>query len=513
MAKEKQQQQGGKEKQGMTKRAEDYSAWYNEVVAAADLAEPAEVVRGCMVIKPHGYAIWETIQRTLDGMIKATGHKNAYFPLFIPKSFLQKEAKHVEGFAMECAVVTHSRLAKDAKGELKPASPLEEELIVRPTSETIIMHFFKRWVQSYRDLPLLINQWANVVRWEMRTRLFLRTLEFLWQEGHTAHATYEDAEEETKKMLEVYRVFAEETMAIPVYVGKKTEREKFAGALHTYCIEAMMQDKKALQAGTSHNLGQNFAKAFDITYLSKEQKQETAWTTSWGVSTRLVGGLIMTHSDDNGLVLPPKLAPIHVVIVPIWKTDEEQAKVIEYAKGIKTDLEKFAYGFGRMAVEIDSRDLRPGNKYFEWERKGVPIRVEVGPRDLAAGNLVAVLRTGGEKQVIGRDKFVAEAVSMLDAMQKALYDKAKKFRDENTIALDGHDAFEKFFTPRNPEKPEIHGGFALSGWCESADCEKKAKDELGVTVRCIPFDRKDEAGSCVVCGKASPRRVIWAKAY
>ena len=507
MAKEKQQQQQG------TKRADDYSAWYNEVVLNADLAEPAEVVRGCMVIKPYGYAIWETIQRTLDGMIKATGHKNAYFPLFIPKSFLQKEAKHVEGFAMECAVVTHSRLAKNEKGELKPASPLEEELIVRPTSETIIMHFFKKWIQSYRDLPLLINQWANVVRWEMRTRLFLRTLEFLWQEGHTAHATYDEAEEETRKMLEVYRTFAEETMAIPVYVGKKSDSEKFAGALHTYCIEAMMQDRKALQAGTSHNLGQNFAKAFEISYLSKEQKQETAWTTSWGVSTRLVGGLVMTHSDDAGLVLPPKLAPIHVVIVPIWKTEEEQKKVLEYAQSIKAGLEKHAYGFGRLAVEIDARDLRPGNKYFEWERKGVPIRLNVGPRDMAAGNIEAVRRLDGEKQVMAKDKFIAEAVSLLDGIQKTMFEKARKFRDEFTVSLDGQEAFRQFFTPKNEEKPEIHGGFARAGWCESGECEKKAKEDLKVTIRCIELDAKAEAGTCVICGKASPRRVLWAKAY
>src|SRR5579883_783249 len=503
-----------KDKQpSMSKRADDYSAWYNEIIANADLAEAAEVVRGCMVIKPYGYAIWETIQRTLDGMIKATGHKNAYFPLFIPKSFLQKEASHVEGFAMECAIVTHSRLTKNDKGVLVPASPLEEELIVRPTSETIINHFFKKWVQSYRDLPLLINQWANIVRWEMRTRLFLRTLEFLWQEGHTVHATFEDAEEETRKMLEVYRLFAEETMAMPVYVGRKTEREKFAGALHTYCIEAMMQDKKALQAGTSHNLGQNFAKAFDITYLSKDQKQEVAWTTSWGVSTRLIGGLIMTHSDDAGLVLPPKLAPTHVVIVPIWKTDEEQKKVIEYAQEIKAGLQKHAYGFGRLEVELDTRDLRPGNKFFEWEKKGVPLRVEVGPRDMAAGNVVVARRVGGEKETLPKDKFVADAVSMLDAMQKALYDKAKKFRDENTVPIDSKDEFRKFFTPKNADKPEIHGGFARSGWCESGDCEKSAKDELGVTIRCIELTAKDEKGHCGFCGKDSKRRVLWAKAY
>jgi prolyl-tRNA synthetase len=514
VAKEKQQQQGGgggKDK-GLTTRAEDYSGWYNEIVETAELAEHAPV-RGCMVIKPYGYAIWEGIQRTLDGMIKATGHKNAYFPMFIPKSFLQREAKHVEGFAMECAVVTHSRLEKGADGQLKPASPLEEELVCRPTSETIIMHSFKKWIQSYRDLPLLINQWANVIRWEMRTRLFLRTLEFLWQEGHTAHATYEDAEEETRKMLEVYRVFAEETMAIPVYVGKKTESEKFAGAMHTYCIEAMMQDKKALQAGTSHNLGQNFAKAFEITYLSKEQKQETCWTTSWGVSTRLVGGLIMTHADDKGLVIPPKLAPIHVVIVPIWKTDEERVQVLAYANGIKAGLEKFAYGHGRLAVEIDARDLRPGNKYFEWERKGVPLRVECGPRDLASGNVVVVSRLDGAKTILPKDKLVADAVAMLDAFQKALFEKAKRFRDENTILVDGRDAFVKYFTPANAEKPEIHGGFARGGWCEKPECEKRAKEELKVTIRCIELDGKAEAGTCVICGAASPRRVIWAKSY
>jgi prolyl-tRNA synthetase len=414
---------------------------------------------------------------------------------------------------MECAVVTHSRLAKGADGQLHPASPLEEELIVRPTSETIIMHFFKRWIQSYRDLPLLINQWANVVRWEMRTRLFLRTLEFLWQEGHTAHATYEDAEEETRKMLEVYRSFAEDTMAIPVFVGKKTESEKFAGALHTYCIEAMMQDRKALQAGTSHNLGQNFAKAFEITYQSKDQKQETAWTTSWGVSTRLVGGLIMTHSDDKGLVLPPKLAPIHIVIVPIWKSDEERAKVLSYANELKAGLEKFAYGFGRLQVELDNRDRRPGDKFFEWEKKGVPLRVEVGPRDVAAGNVVVAKRVDGEKQVVSREKLVAEAVAMLDQIQKQLFEKAKKFRDENTIRVDDRETFVKFFTPKNAEKPEIHGGFVRAGWCESAACEAKAKEELKVTIRCIELDAPAEPGKCAICGGASPKRVIWAKSY
>ena len=496
----------------LTPQSEDFPRWYQDVIAKAGLAENGPV-RGTMTIKPWGYAIWENIQRDLDRMFKATGHKNAYFPMFIPKSFLQKEAKHVEGFAMECAVVTHSRLEKDEDGTLKPASPLQEELICRPTSETIIMDSFKRWIQSYRDLPLLINQWANVVRWEMRTRLVLRTLEFLWQEGHTAHATYDDAEEETRKMLEVYRVFAEETMAIPVYVGRKTEGEKFAGAQHTYCIEAMMQDRKALQAGTSHNLGQNFAKAFEITYLSKDQKQETCWTTSWGVSTRLVGGLIMTHSDDAGLVIPPKLAPIHVVIVPIWKSDDEQKTVLDSAKALKADLEKFAYGPGRLQVEIDARDLRPGNKYFEWERKGVPIRCELGPRDVAGGKVVIAKRTGGDKETLDRAAFAGAVVGILDGIQKALFDKAKAFRDANTVSLDGNKAFVDFFTPKNAEKPEIHGGFVRAGWCEKPACEAKAKEQLKVTIRCIELDAKPEAGKCVICDGASPKRVIWAKSY
>jgi prolyl-tRNA synthetase len=509
MAKEKPSQQKDK---GLTSRAADYSAWYNEIVETADLAEHSPV-RGCMVIKPYGYAIWETIQRTLDGMIKATGHKNAYFPMFIPKSFLEREAKHVEGFAKECAVVTHSRLELGPDGKLVPGSPLEEPLICRPTSETIIMDSFKRWIQSYRDLPLLINQWANIVRWEMRTRLFLRTLEFLWQEGHTAHATFEDAEEETRKMLEVYRIFAEDTMAMPVYVGRKTDSERFAGALHTYCIEAMMQDRKALQAGTSHNLGQNFAKQFDITYLSKEQKQELCWTTSWGVSTRLIGGLIMTHSDDQGLVLPPKLAPIHAALVPIWKTDEERAKVLAYAQELKAGLERHAYGFGRIAVELDARDLRPGAKFFEWEKKGVPLRIEVGPRDVAAGNVVVATRASGEKQTLPREKLVADAVALLDSVQRQLYEKAKKFRDENTVRLDDRDSFYAFFTPKNAEKPEIHGGFARSGWCENAACEAKVKEDLKVTIRCIELDAPAEPTKCVLCGGASPRRAIWAKSY
>jgi prolyl-tRNA synthetase len=518
MAKQQQDKGGKQQDKGLTPRADDYSAWYLEVIAAADLAENS-AVRGCMVIKPYGYAIWENIQRQLDDRIKATGHLNAYFPLFIPKSFLQREATHVEGFAMECAVVTHSRLKKGADGQLHadPDSKLEEELIVRPTSETIIGESFKDWVKSYRDLPLLINQWANVVRWEMRTRMFLRTMEFLWQEGHTVHADYEDAEVETRKMLEVYREFAENVLALPVYVGKKTEREKFAGALHTYCIEAMMQDRKALQAGTSHHLGQNFAKAFKIEYQSKEQKQVTAWTTSWGVSTRLVGGLVMAHSDDKGLIAPPAVAPIHVVVIPIrCGKPEERAAVEAYLAPLLETLRTQTYLGRAIRVHVDMTDERPGAKHFAWEKKGVPVRVEVGPRDMEAKNVVYALRTGEEKKTISRDAFGAELVGILQAYQQGLLDRARAHRDANTRTIDGKADFVRFFTPANEEKPEIHGGFALAGWCGDGACEEQVKDAHKVTIRCIPLDGAPHQGSCVWCGKPSKEgqpRVIWAKSY
>lgn len=509
-------------KDAITPREQDYSAWYNELIEVADLAEHS-AVRGCMVIKPYGYAIWEAIQRQLDDRIKATGHLNAYFPLFIPKSFLQKEAAHVEGFAMECAVVTHSRLKKGPDGQLvpDPESALAEELIVRPTSETIIGESFARWVQSYRDLPLLINQWANVVRWEMRTRLFLRTMEFLWQEGHTVHADFDDAEAETARMLEVYREFAESVLAMPVYVGKKTEREKFAGAEHTYCIEAMMQDRKALQAGTSHHLGQNFARAFKIEYLSKDQKQQTAYTTSWGVSTRLVGGLVMTHSDDKGLVLPPAVAPIHVVVIPIrCGKPEERAEVEAYLAPLMKRLEGVQFKGRPVRVHVDLSDQRPGAKHFTWEKKGVPVRVEVGPRDMKEGNLVYALRTtlGAEegKKTIGRDAFGEGLVALLEDYQRGLLERARAFRDAHTRDVDDKAAFEAFFTPKSEERPEIHGGFARAGWCGEGECEAQVKERHKVTVRCIPFTGEPFAGACVWCGKpakAGQPRVLWAKAY
>ena len=522
MAKDKQEAKGeGKTKASeLPKRGDDYSAWYNELVSVADLAEHS-AVRGCMVIKPYGYAIWENIQRGLDRRIKATGHKNAYFPLFIPKSFLQKEASHVEGFAMECAVVTHSRLKKAPDGTLgpDPDSKLAEELIVRPTSETIIGESFARWVKSYRDLPLLINQWANVVRWEMRTRLFLRTMEFLWQEGHTVHADFADAERETLQMLEVYREFAEDVLAIPVIVGRKTEREKFAGALTTYCIEAMMQDRKALQAGTSHNLGQNFARGFDIKYLSKDQKEELCWTTSWGVSTRLIGGLIMCHSDDAGLVLPPAVAPVHVVFIPIrCGKPEERAAVEAYLKPLIERIQGQAFQGRALEVHVDMTDARPGAKHFEWEKKGVPVRVEVGPRDMEGGKVVYALRTGGEKQTVGRDELGEKLISILAGVQASLLEKARAFRDEHLRVMDSRAEFDAFFTPKS-DPPEIHGGFVRGGWCGSEACEAEVKEAHKVTIRCIPVQgpwAEPHGGTCVACGKpaqAGQPRVIWAKSY
>ena len=479
-----------------------------------------------MVIKPWGYAIWENIQRVLDGMFKATGNKNAYFPLFIPKSFLEKEAEHVEGFAKECAVVTHHRLIAGPNGGLipDPSAELEEPLVVRPTSETIIGAAFASWVQSYRDLPLLINQWANVVRWELRTRLFLRTTEFLWQEGHTAHASEAEAREETMRMLEVYRTFAEQYLAMPALVGPKTPGERFPGAVDTYAIEAMMQDRKALQAGTSHFLGQNFSKASGIKFHTQAETQEFAWTTSWGVSTRLVGGLIMTHSDDDGLVLPPKLAPAHVAILPVFRGDDTKAKVQGYIDALAKELRDVTFDRRGLEVEIDLRDLRGGEKQWEWVKKGVPIRVEVGPRDVES-NAVMVSRrdrSPKDKASMGRAEFVARVNEMLTEMQDNLLTRAQAIRDEHTRVIDDQTAFSAFFTPKNIEKPEIHGGFALSHWCGDASCETAFKDSLKVTIRCIPSavgvtaewaSRLREAGKCIACGKASQQRVVFAKAY
>jgi prolyl-tRNA synthetase len=494
-------------------REEDYPEWYQQVVKAADLAETSPV-RGCMVIKPWGYAIWENIQGDLDRRFKETGHKNAYFPLFIPMSFLQKEADHVEGFAKECAVVTHSRLEADEDGKLQPAGPLEEPLIVRPTSETIIGELFSKWVQSYRDLPLLINQWANVVRWEMRTRLFLRTAEFLWQEGHTVHASSEEAMAETRQMLAVYADFAENFMAMPVLTGEKTEAERFPGADATFAIEAMMQDRKALQAGTSHFLGQNFAKSSNIKYLSAEGKEEFAWTTSWGVSTRLVGGLIMTHSDDDGLILPPRIAPSHVVIIPVTPKEETRQQVIDYCLEIKQQLQDQNYMDGPVRVEFDDRDIRGGEKAWGWIKKGIPLRVEVGPRDMEAGTVFVGRRDreAKDKQSMPVEQFVSGIAHLLDEMQAGLLAKAKAFQKEHTREITTEDEFVEFFTPKNVDAPEIHGGFASMGFCCDSELEDKIAKEYKVTVRCIPNATADEVVPCVLTGQPG-KRVIFAKSY
>lgn len=494
-------------------RSENYPEWYQQVVKGADLAENSDV-RGCMVIKPWGYAIWENIQRQLDAMFKATGHENAYFPLFIPMSFLEKEAEHVEGFAKECAVVTHHRLEPDGKGGLRPApsAQLEEPLIVRPTSETIIGATFARWVQSYRDLPILINQWANVVRWELRTRMFLRTAEFLWQEGHTVHATAEEAQIETRQMLDVYAEFAETSMAMPVIKGEKTAGERFPGAVSTYSIEAMMQDRKALQAGTSHFLGQNFAKAQEIKFQSEAGQLEYAWTTSWGVSTRLIGGLIMTHSDDDGLVLPPKLAPAHVVILPIYKTPEERAKVLPFCEGLKKDLGAQQYAGEAVRVRIDDRDIRGGDKKWQWVKRGVPIRLEIGLRDIDNGTLFPARRDGVKCEKVAPAEFVAKIAEVLSEMQQGLFDRAAKLRDEATVKIDSLAEFEKFFTPKNADNPEIHGGLAYCHFVDSPEIEEKLK-ELKVTVRCVPLDGDAEPGTCIFTGKPSAKRGVFAKSY
>lgn len=499
----------------ITKRADDYSQWYLDIVKNAALAENSDV-RGCMVIKPHGYAIWEKIQRALDRLFKDTGHVNAYFPLFIPKSFLAKEEEMAEGFAKECAVVTHYRL-KSVPGKgivVDPDAKLEEELIIRPTSETIIWNTYKNWIQSYRDLPLLINQWANVVRWEMRTRLFLRTAEFLWQEGHTAHATQQEAEEETAKMLEVYRQFAEDWMAMPVLTGPKSAGQKFPGAVYTLCIEAMMQDRRALQSGTSHFLGQNFAKAFDVKFQNQSGQLEYAWATSWGVSTRLIGGLIMTHSDDQGLVLPPRLAPIHVVIVPIFRKPEEKLAVLAAAGQLAAalrDLPRDAWlDYEPIVAKVDDRDqYQPGFKFNEWETKGVPIRVELGPKDLANNSCVLARRDlpGKEAKIMGVPLAAAPAkiMELLRAMQTDLFDRAKRFRDENTHEVNAYDEFKK--------KIEEPGGFFWAHWDGTRETEDQISAETKATIRCIPFARKKEAGKCMVTGKPSEGRVVFAKAY
>jgi prolyl-tRNA synthetase len=487
---------------GITSKNEDYSQWYNDIVIKADLAEHSSV-KGCMVIKPYGYSIWEKIQAVLDQKFKDTGHSNAYFPLFIPKSFFSKEASHVEGFATECAVVTHYRLKNDGNGNMvvDETAKLEEELIVRPTSETIIWNTYKGWIQSYRDLPLLINQWANVVRWEMRTRLFLRTTEFLWQEGHTAHATADEAIAETKQMLEVYADFAENWMAVPVVKGVKTPNERFAGALDTYCIEALMQDGKALQAGTSHFLGQNFAKAFDVKFTNKEGKIEHVWATSWGVSTRLMGALIMAHSDDAGLVLPPKLAPIQVVIVPIYRNDEELAKISSFVDELKPKLK----GLG-ISVKYDDRDTqRPGFKFAEYELKGVPVRLAIGSRDMDNGTVELARRDTREKQTVPQEGLDIYIAQLLEDIQSNIYNKAFNFREEHITKADSYDEFRELLDGK--------AGFISAHWDGTPETEQKIKEETKATIRCVPLDNVLENGICIYSGKPSIQRVLFARAY
>ncbi|TDW48652.1 prolyl-tRNA synthetase [Flavobacterium sp. 270] len=488
----------------LTTRSEDYSKWYNELVVKADLAENSGV-RGCMVIKPYGYAIWEKMQAELDRMFKETGHQNAYFPLFVPKSMFEAEEKNAEGFAKECAIVTHYRLKNDpdkpGKLMVDPNAKLEEELIVRPTSEAIIWSTYKGWVQSYRDLPLLINQWANVVRWEMRTRLFLRTAEFLWQEGHTAHATKVEAVEESEKMMNVYADFVENFMAIPVVKGIKTETERFAGADETYCIEALMQDGKALQAGTSHFLGQNFAKAFDVKFANAEGKQEHVWGTSWGVSTRLMGALVMTHSDDQGLVLPPNLAPIQVVIVPIYKTDEQLAEITAAVNDLTAKLRKL-----RISVKYDDRTTqKPGFKFAEWELKGVPVRIAVGPKDLENGTFEVARRDTLSKEVVSAEGIVNYVNDLLEQIQKDLFDKALDYRNTHITEVNNFEEFKEILDGK--------GGFVSAHWDGTAATEEKIKDLTKATVRCIPLDAVEEAGTCVFTGNPSTKRVLFAKAY
>ena len=485
---------------GLPNRDTDFSAWYNQVVKRANLADHGPV-KGTMVIKPYGFQLWDNIKESFDKMIKATGHVNAYFPIFIPKSFLAKEAQHVEGFAKECAIVTHTRLkADDEKGIIvDPYSKLEEEIIVRPTSETVIWSMYKKWIQSYRDLPILINQWANVVRWEMRTRLFLRTSEFLWQEGHTAHATPEEAQKETLDILELYRKLAEDYLAIPVLTGLKTESEKFAGADKTYCIEAMMGDKRALQAGTSHNLGQNFAKAFDVTFQTKENKEALVWATSWGVSTRLVGAVILTHGDEKGLRLPPKIAPIQVVIIPISRNEEQEKMVRDYLAPIVELLES-----ADVRVHQDWTDNSPGFKFNEWEMKGVPLRLEVGPRDVENGNMVVARRDTGDKIFLSKDEAVAQIPDLLKEIQKELFQQALIFQQENTHKVSTYDEMKKVIK---------EGGFVRCGWDGTDETEARVKEDIKATIRCIPMSENPEGLTCVYSGKPAKHEVIYAKAY
>lgn len=491
-------------------RADDYAEWFQQVIKAADLAENSPV-RGCMVIKPWGYSLWENMQRSLDDMFKATGHQNAYFPLLIPMSYLEKEAEHVEGFAKECAVVTHHRLEPDPDGGLRPAGKLEEPLIIRPTSETIIGATYAKWVQSYRDLPILINQWANVVRWEMRTRMFLRTAEFLWQEGHTVHATDTEAIEETERMVNVYADFARNWMAMPVIIGSKTAGERFPGAVETLSIEAMMQDRKALQAGTSHFLGQNFSKAQEIVFQSETGTREYAWTTSWGVSTRLVGALIMTHSDDDGFVLPPMLAPIHIVILPIYKDDSRTA-VLEYIHSLRDELRAQTYNGAPIRIEIDDRDIRGGEKKWHHVKRGVPIRLEVGPNDMQKNSVFVGRRDQPKSSGMERGELVATIGELLTDIQQSLYDRADKLRTDNTVTITNEADFRDFFTPENADSPEIHGGFALCHFADEGSIDALLK-ELKVTIRCIPSENNDTPGTCFATGKPAAKQALFAKAY
>lgn len=499
------------------RRDEDFPEWYQQVIRAAEMAESSDV-RGSMVIRPWGYGIWENIQRQLDAMFKATGHRNAYFPLFIPLSYFEREAAHVEGFAKECAVVTHSRLEVNADGKMVPGSPLTEPLVVRPTSETIIGASYAKWVQSYRDLPILLNQWCNIVRWEMRPRIFLRTTEFLWQEGHTVHETEAEARAETRQMLDVYQTFVRDHLAIPVFSGEKSESERFPGAVQTLCIEAMVQDRKAIQAGTSHFLGQNFARASGIQFHSRSGTQEYGWTTSWGMTTRLIGTLIMAHSDDDGLVLPPRIAPVHIVILPITPKEETRDQVLAAADKLAAELRKLTFFGAALEIEVDRRDLGGGVKNWEWIKKGVPVRVELGPRDLESGK-VAVSRRDQPvkaKEFLATEEFVKQAAGILASIQNNLLERALAFRDANTKPIDSKEEFYAFFTPKESAKPEIHGGFALTHWDGSREVEEQIKNDLKVTIRCIPFDdpaNPPEPGTCPFTGKPSARRVIWAKAY
>ncbi len=502
---------GAKNKTAITPtREQDYAQWYQEVIKAADMAENSPV-RGCMVMKPWGYAIWENIMNQMDAEFKKTGVKNAYFPLFIPLSYLEKEAEHVDGFAKECAVVTHHKLEKDKDGKLVPAGELAEPLIVRPTSETIIGESMSRWTSSYRDLPILLNQWANVVRWEMRTRMFLRTSEFLWQEGHTAHASKEEAIQRTRQMLDLYALFVEERLAIPVIKGSKTISERFPGADDTTCIEAMMQDRRALQAGTSHFLGQNFAKGSHIRFQNEDGQEQYAWTTSWGTSTRMIGGMIMVHSDDDGLVVPPRIAPAHVVILPILKKEDDNTKVLESASALKAALCNIHF-FGRpLEVEIDDRDIG-GARGWDWVKKGIPVRVELGPRDIANNTVFLARRDNpaSQKQSIARDEFINTITQILDSIQQTLFDRALAFQKANTFSIDDN---QRFYDLYENTGGAHNGAFVFSHWCGSRECEEQIKKDLSVTIRCIPFDSPKENGHCICCKQSSEQRVLFAKAY